>query len=161
MIVTFAVMLLSGMGQPALLYLVPFTLTASAVVAACRGEMRQFWAGTTYMVRRPVSAMLKVILYSFSQSGGASCRCFLRSHRFQCISEQIHSFMVGIYFVHHQFMKLSKQPDVFPVCQAAVLLCRGTVISPLIKLGREMIADSIPCFFFCRCHCQCLYLIGV
>nr|XP_040051553.1 signal peptide peptidase-like 2A isoform X1 [Gasterosteus aculeatus aculeatus] len=54
MIVTFAVMLLSGMGQPALLYLVPFTLTASAVVAACRGEMRQFWAGTTYMVRRPV-----------------------------------------------------------------------------------------------------------
>uniref|UniRef100_UPI0037E82ED1 signal peptide peptidase-like 2A isoform X2 n=1 Tax=Semicossyphus pulcher TaxID=241346 RepID=UPI0037E82ED1 len=48
MIVTFAVMLLSGMGQPALLYLVPFTLITSAVVAGCRGEMRQFWAGTTY-----------------------------------------------------------------------------------------------------------------
>uniref|UniRef100_A0A3Q3KD03 PA domain-containing protein n=1 Tax=Monopterus albus TaxID=43700 RepID=A0A3Q3KD03_MONAL len=50
MIVTFAVMLLSGMGQPALLYLVPFTLITSAVVAACRREMRRFWAGTTYEV---------------------------------------------------------------------------------------------------------------
>ncbi|XP_035538020.1 signal peptide peptidase-like 2A [Morone saxatilis] len=50
MIMTFAVMLLSGMGQPALLYLVPFTLITSAVVAGCRGEMRQFWAGTTYEV---------------------------------------------------------------------------------------------------------------
>ncbi|KAM3625657.1 uncharacterized protein V6R79_015561 [Siganus canaliculatus] len=50
MIVTFAVMLLSGMGQPALLYLVPFTLITSAVLAGCRGEMRQFWAGTTYEV---------------------------------------------------------------------------------------------------------------
>ncbi|XP_070815871.1 signal peptide peptidase-like 2A isoform X2 [Chaetodon trifascialis] len=48
MIMTFAVMLLSEMGQPALLYLVPFTLITSAVVAGCRGEMRQFWAGTTY-----------------------------------------------------------------------------------------------------------------
>ncbi|XP_056237708.1 signal peptide peptidase-like 2A isoform X2 [Seriola aureovittata] len=48
MILTFVVMLLSGMGQPALLYLVPFTLITSAVVAGCRGEMRQFWAGTTY-----------------------------------------------------------------------------------------------------------------
>lgn len=51
MILTFAVMLLSGMGQPALLYLVPFTLITSAVVAGCRGEMKQFWAGTTYEVR--------------------------------------------------------------------------------------------------------------
>lgn len=48
MIVTFAVMLLSGMGQPALLYLVPFTLITSAIVAGCKGQMRQFWAGTTY-----------------------------------------------------------------------------------------------------------------
>ncbi|XP_076011708.1 signal peptide peptidase-like 2A isoform X2 [Genypterus blacodes] len=47
-IVTFAVMLLSGMGQPALLYLVPFTLITSAVVAGCRGEMKKFWLGTTY-----------------------------------------------------------------------------------------------------------------
>ncbi|XP_013865884.1 signal peptide peptidase-like 2A isoform X2 [Austrofundulus limnaeus] len=48
MILTFVVMLLSGMGQPALLYLVPFTLVTSAVVAGCRGEMKQFWTGTTY-----------------------------------------------------------------------------------------------------------------
>uniref|UniRef100_A0A8C2XSU4 Signal peptide peptidase like 2A n=1 Tax=Cyclopterus lumpus TaxID=8103 RepID=A0A8C2XSU4_CYCLU len=59
MIVTFVVMLLSGMGQPALLYLVPFTLITSAVVAACRGEMKQFWAGTTYEVRGPVRESLK------------------------------------------------------------------------------------------------------
>ncbi|XP_034436827.1 signal peptide peptidase-like 2A isoform X5 [Hippoglossus hippoglossus] len=50
MILTFVVMLLSGMGQPALLYLVPFTLITSAVVAGCRGEMKHFWAGTTYEV---------------------------------------------------------------------------------------------------------------
>ncbi|XP_051918842.1 signal peptide peptidase-like 2A isoform X2 [Hippocampus zosterae] len=48
MITTFAVMLLSRMGQPALLYLVPFTLITSATVAACRGEIRQFWNGTSY-----------------------------------------------------------------------------------------------------------------
>ncbi|XP_022055242.1 signal peptide peptidase-like 2A isoform X2 [Acanthochromis polyacanthus] len=48
MLLTFAVMLLSGMGQPALLYLVPFTVITSAVVAGCRGEMKMFWAGTTY-----------------------------------------------------------------------------------------------------------------
>ncbi|XP_068594438.1 signal peptide peptidase-like 2A isoform X2 [Brachionichthys hirsutus] len=48
LMVTFAVMLLSGLGQPALLYLVPFTLITSAVLAKCRGELRQFWAGTTY-----------------------------------------------------------------------------------------------------------------
>ncbi|XP_030582029.1 signal peptide peptidase-like 2A isoform X2 [Archocentrus centrarchus] len=48
MVLTFVVMLLSGMGQPALLYLVPFTVITSAVVAGCRGEMKQFWAGTTY-----------------------------------------------------------------------------------------------------------------
>lgn len=50
MITTFAVMLLSGMGQPALLYLVPFTLITSAAVAGYRREMRQFWVGTTYEV---------------------------------------------------------------------------------------------------------------
>lgn len=50
MVLTFTVMLLSGMGQPALLYLVPFTLVTSAVVASCRGETRQFWTGTAYEV---------------------------------------------------------------------------------------------------------------
>lgn len=50
---TFAVMLLSGMGQPALLYLVPFTLITAAAVAGYRKEMNQFWTGTTYEVRAP------------------------------------------------------------------------------------------------------------
>lgn len=50
LLVTFAVMLLSGMGQPALLYLVPFTLITSAAVAGIRREMKQFWAGTPYEV---------------------------------------------------------------------------------------------------------------
>ncbi|XP_006628751.1 signal peptide peptidase-like 2A isoform X1 [Lepisosteus oculatus] len=50
MIVTFTVMIVSKMGQPALLYLVPFTLLTSAVVAWRRKQMRQFWAGTTYEV---------------------------------------------------------------------------------------------------------------
>lgn len=45
MILTFAVMLLSERGQPALLYLVPSTLITSAVVAWRRGEMRKFWTG--------------------------------------------------------------------------------------------------------------------
>ncbi|XP_061621695.1 signal peptide peptidase-like 2A isoform X2 [Phyllopteryx taeniolatus] len=47
-ITTFVVMLLSGMGQPALLYLVPFTLITSATVAGCKGQIKQFWTGTTY-----------------------------------------------------------------------------------------------------------------
>ncbi|XP_072551287.1 signal peptide peptidase-like 2A isoform X2 [Salminus brasiliensis] len=50
--VTFAVMLLSKMGQPALLYLVPFTLLTSAILACSRKEFRQFWAGTTYQMER-------------------------------------------------------------------------------------------------------------
>ncbi|KAG9352238.1 hypothetical protein JZ751_020651 [Albula glossodonta] len=48
MILTFTVMILSKMGQPALLYLVPFTVLTSAVVAWRRNEMRQFWTGMTY-----------------------------------------------------------------------------------------------------------------
>ncbi|XP_041750789.2 signal peptide peptidase-like 2A isoform X1 [Coregonus clupeaformis] len=50
MVVTFAVMLVTKMGQPALLYLVPVTLLVSALLAWRRGEMRQFWNGTTYEV---------------------------------------------------------------------------------------------------------------
>lgn len=51
LVLTFAVMLLSGMGQPALLYLVPFTLVTAAAVAGYRKEMRHFWTGSTYEVR--------------------------------------------------------------------------------------------------------------
>ncbi|KAF7698740.1 hypothetical protein HF521_003482 [Silurus meridionalis] len=41
------------MGQPALLYLVPFTLLTSALLAWKRKEFKQFWAGTTYQVSSP------------------------------------------------------------------------------------------------------------
>nr|XP_057944593.1 signal peptide peptidase-like 2A isoform X2 [Doryrhamphus excisus] len=50
MITTFAVMVLSNTGQPALLYLVPFTIIMSAAVAGYRGEMKHFWTGTSYEV---------------------------------------------------------------------------------------------------------------
>ncbi|KAI5616600.1 signal peptide peptidase-like 2A precursor, partial [Silurus asotus] len=50
LVLTFVVMLLSKMGQPALLYLVPFTLLTSALLAWKRKEFKQFWAGTTYQV---------------------------------------------------------------------------------------------------------------
>ncbi|XP_047678090.1 signal peptide peptidase-like 2A isoform X3 [Tachysurus fulvidraco] len=50
LVLTFVVMLLSKMGQPALLYLVPFTLLASGLLAWKRKEFKQFWAGTTYQV---------------------------------------------------------------------------------------------------------------
>ncbi|TTP59347.1 Signal peptide peptidase-like 2A [Bagarius yarrelli] len=50
LVLTFVVMLLSRMGQPALLYLVPFTLLTSGLLAWKRREFKQFWAGTTYQV---------------------------------------------------------------------------------------------------------------
>ncbi|KAL4660735.1 signal peptide peptidase-like 2A-like [Arapaima gigas] len=59
MIVTFVVMILSKMGQPALLYLVPFTLITSALVAWQRGEMKRFWAGSTYEMEEQNTAALE------------------------------------------------------------------------------------------------------
>lgn len=51
LVLTFAVMLLSKMGQPALLYLVPCTLLTSTVLACVRKELRHFWSGSgTYQV---------------------------------------------------------------------------------------------------------------
>ncbi|XP_051953405.1 signal peptide peptidase-like 2A isoform X2 [Xyrauchen texanus] len=50
LVVTFAVLLATKMGQPALLYLVPFTLLTSSILASVRKEFRQFWSGTTYHV---------------------------------------------------------------------------------------------------------------
>ncbi|KAJ8340403.1 hypothetical protein SKAU_G00350360 [Synaphobranchus kaupii] len=66
MIVTFAVMIVSKMGQPALLYLVPFTLLTSAVVAWRRKEMRHFWTGNTYEV---LDSSTEPLL----QDGGSGC----------------------------------------------------------------------------------------
>ncbi|MCJ8732997.1 hypothetical protein PDJAM_G00217940, partial [Pangasius djambal] len=50
LVLTFVIMLLTKMGQPALLYLVPFTLLTSGLLAWKRKEFKQFWAGTTYQV---------------------------------------------------------------------------------------------------------------
>lgn len=45
LLVTFAAMVLTQMGQPALLYLVSSTLLVSLTMAACRQELTLFWAG--------------------------------------------------------------------------------------------------------------------
>ncbi|XP_073785659.1 signal peptide peptidase-like 2A isoform X1 [Danio rerio] len=50
LLLTFAVMLLSRMGQPALLYLVPCTLLSSFTLACVRKELRHFWSGPTHAV---------------------------------------------------------------------------------------------------------------
>ncbi|XP_052008378.1 signal peptide peptidase-like 2A isoform X2 [Xyrauchen texanus] len=50
LVVTFAVMLATRMGQPALLYLVPCTLLTSSILASVRKEFRQFWNGNNYQV---------------------------------------------------------------------------------------------------------------
>ncbi|KAG2470476.1 TRPM7 protein, partial [Polypterus senegalus] len=48
---TLLVLLLTKMGQPALLYLVPCTLITSSIVAWRRKQMRQFWVGSNYEVK--------------------------------------------------------------------------------------------------------------
>ncbi|NXJ87750.1 SPP2A protein, partial [Corythaixoides concolor] len=50
MVLTFIVLALMKMGQPALLYLVPCTLITSSLVAWRRREMKKFWKGTSYQV---------------------------------------------------------------------------------------------------------------
>lgn len=50
MVLTFVVLALTKMGQPALLYLVPFTLITSSVIAWRRREMKMFWTGGSYEV---------------------------------------------------------------------------------------------------------------
>uniref|UniRef100_A0A8C8SPS7 Signal peptide peptidase like 2A n=1 Tax=Pelusios castaneus TaxID=367368 RepID=A0A8C8SPS7_9SAUR len=50
MVLTFVVLALMKMGQPALLYLVPCTLITSSLVAWSRKEMKKFWQGSSYQV---------------------------------------------------------------------------------------------------------------
>nr|XP_025977104.1 signal peptide peptidase-like 2A [Dromaius novaehollandiae] len=50
MVLTFVVLALMKMGQPALLYLVPCTLITSSLVAWRRKEMKKFWNGSSYQV---------------------------------------------------------------------------------------------------------------
>ncbi|XP_050956652.1 signal peptide peptidase-like 2A isoform X2 [Labeo rohita] len=69
--VTFAVMLLSKMGQPALLYLVPCTLLTSGILASVRKEFRHFWSGTgTYQV---LDESRKPLLSDGDAGGVRSC----------------------------------------------------------------------------------------
>nr|XP_048723096.1 signal peptide peptidase-like 2A isoform X3 [Caretta caretta] len=50
MVLTFVVLALMKMGQPALLYLVPCTLLTSSLVAWRRKEMKKFWQGSSYQM---------------------------------------------------------------------------------------------------------------
>ncbi|KAM4660991.1 signal peptide peptidase-like 2A isoform 5-T11 [Amazona ochrocephala] len=50
MVLTFVVLALMKMGQPALLYLVPCTLLTSSLVAWKRKEMKKFWKGSSYQM---------------------------------------------------------------------------------------------------------------
>ncbi|XP_041895696.1 signal peptide peptidase-like 2A isoform X4 [Corvus kubaryi] len=50
MVLTFVVLALMKMGQPALLYLVPCTLITSSLVAWRRKEMKKFWKGSSYQM---------------------------------------------------------------------------------------------------------------
>ncbi|KAK2894351.1 hypothetical protein QQF64_012835 [Cirrhinus molitorella] len=71
LMVTFAVMLLSKMGQPALLYLVPCTLLTSSILASVRKEFRHFWSGTgTYQV---LDESRKPLLSDGDAGGVRSC----------------------------------------------------------------------------------------
>ncbi|KAK7159985.1 hypothetical protein R3I93_007818 [Phoxinus phoxinus] len=66
LVVTFAVMLLSEMGQPALLYLVPCTLLSCTALACARRQLRSFWTGPS----APVLDESRKPLLSDGGSGG-------------------------------------------------------------------------------------------
>ncbi|XP_075064041.1 signal peptide peptidase-like 2A isoform X2 [Mixophyes fleayi] len=50
MVLTFVILMVMKMGQPALLYLVPCTLFTSSVIAWSRKEMKKFWNGGCYEI---------------------------------------------------------------------------------------------------------------
>ena len=47
LVATFISLFLMNSAQPALLYLVPFTLIPTILVAAIRGDLGKMWAGDT------------------------------------------------------------------------------------------------------------------
>uniref|UniRef100_A0A8C5RFR6 Signal peptide peptidase like 2A n=1 Tax=Laticauda laticaudata TaxID=8630 RepID=A0A8C5RFR6_LATLA len=55
MVLTFVCLILMKKAQPALLYLVPCTLIPCVLVALYRKEMKKFWNGNSYQVRRNFS----------------------------------------------------------------------------------------------------------
>ncbi|KAM9181617.1 signal peptide peptidase-like 2A isoform 3-T3 [Mergus octosetaceus] len=65
MVLTFIVLALMKMGQPALLYLVPCTLITSSLVAWRRKEMKKFWKGSSYQ-------MMEHLDYPGNEEGTAS-----------------------------------------------------------------------------------------
>ncbi|XP_032905940.1 signal peptide peptidase-like 2A isoform X4 [Amblyraja radiata] len=56
MMLTFVVLIVMKMAQPALLYLVPCTLITCTITAITRKELRIFWTGSVYEMMTPVDA---------------------------------------------------------------------------------------------------------
>ncbi|XP_078283363.1 signal peptide peptidase-like 2A isoform X2 [Rhinoraja longicauda] len=56
MVLTFVVLIIMKMAQPALLYLVPCTLITCTITAITRKELRIFWTGSVYEMMTPVDA---------------------------------------------------------------------------------------------------------
>nr|XP_054498508.1 signal peptide peptidase-like 2A isoform X5 [Agelaius phoeniceus] len=77
MVLTFIVLALMKMGQPALLYLVPCTLITSSLIAWRRKEMKKFWKGSNYQVsdssRTPLlQGMMEHLDYTGNEESTAS-----------------------------------------------------------------------------------------
>jgi signal peptide peptidase-like protein 2B len=64
LIVTFIALALMATGQPALLYLVPFTLLPTLFVALKRKEVKRLWEGPDYGVRSVFFLLYKFLIYS-------------------------------------------------------------------------------------------------
>lgn len=76
LVLTFAVMLLSKMGQPALLYLVPCTLLTSSILASVRKEFKQFWSGSSSQVSPNNSFILL--------QSGCDCHVLVKCFQVSC-----------------------------------------------------------------------------
>ena len=50
LVATFISLFLMNSAQPALLYLVPFTLIPTILVAWCRGDLASMWAGDNKVI---------------------------------------------------------------------------------------------------------------
>ncbi|POI30565.1 hypothetical protein CIB84_005684, partial [Bambusicola thoracicus] len=107
MVLTFVVLALMKMGQPALLYLVPCTLITSSLVAWRRKEMKKFWKGSSYQVGwMPLNILVLLIpLYiCFSK--------YLRPEVQRCLSsETISCIWVALNSVQRMDRKLIVKAD--------------------------------------------------
>ncbi|XP_059809097.1 signal peptide peptidase-like 2A isoform X3 [Hypanus sabinus] len=57
MVLTFVVLIVMKMAQPALLYLVPCTLITCTLTAMARKQLKMFWAGSGYEMMSPVGTV--------------------------------------------------------------------------------------------------------